>query len=185
MKCVVLIFQPLIAFAASLHVANAQTWKALSTTLPVPLAEQQVKAWSRTAPAFTCWDAGACWSLPTKARRSPFSPRCLAAGRIWTGSWTWRCPPSSSSTARGGSRAAVEVPHESVVYPGISFTRNRDVVGVSIDVTASVSADFTVPADVVETVEDLGGGVDRVTLRGTVPLPAITTFFFHVKVADD
>ncbi len=69
---------------------------------------------------------------------------------------------------------------DGVAYPGVQFTRNRLAVGVDIGVRASAAMDFNPPLDIVKSVEDLGNGVERVTVRGTMPLPGVTTFFFEI-----
>jgi hypothetical protein len=70
---------------------------------------------------------------------------------------------------------------DGVTYPGVQFTRNRLAVGVDIGVRASAALDFNPPLDTMESVEDLGNGVERVTVRGTVPLPGVITFFFEIR----
>lgn len=91
--------------------------------------------------------------------------------------------PLEDNTAR--LPVNLNVPDAGEIYPGLTFTRNRNASGVNVAVAASTGATFGVPADFVETMEDLGGGVDRVTVRGTVPLPQIITFFFSVTVTGD
>jgi len=82
--------------------------------------------------------------------------------------------PGVANSAQWPAGTSVEV--EGVVYPGIQFTRNTRAVGVR----ASTAMDFNPPLETVETVEDLGNGVERVTVRGTVSLPGVTTFFFEI-----
>ncbi len=78
--------------------------------------------------------------------------------------------------------AGVEVEADGIRYPAVRFTRNRAANGVEITVSASTTLLFATPLPVVESVEDLGNGVDRVTVRSTQPLSGVETFFFQTRV---
>jgi urease beta subunit len=88
--------------------------------------------------------------------------------------------PTIPNSAQWPVGVGVDV--DGVNYPAVQFTRNRLAVGASIEVTASTSVLFNPPAETVEVVEDLGNGVERVTVRSTAPLPDVTTFFFEIRL---
>ncbi|HYE30809.1 MAG TPA: immunoglobulin domain-containing protein [Methylomirabilota bacterium] len=68
-------------------------------------------------------------------------------------------------------------------HAALQFTRNKAATGATIQVTASNSLSAGAAAETVtETVEDIGNGLERVTVRATKPLSQVTKLFFHVKV---
>ena len=69
---------------------------------------------------------------------------------------------------------------EGQTYAAIVFTRNRKAAGVTIEVNASDTVTFTALAPTVESVEDLGAGIERVTVRSAQPLPTLPRFFLRV-----
>lgn len=69
------------------------------------------------------------------------------------------------------------------MYPAVRFTRNTRATGVRIEVLASTTLSFGVALPVVESVEDLGNGIERVTVRAAQPVGASREVFFQVRVA--
>ena len=91
-----------------------------------------------------------------------------------------------SHPGQPGSRPALEqqtVMAGNQAYPAVSYVRNKNATDVVIQVRASTSVTFGIPAEVVEAglAEDLGSGLERVTVRSTVPFPNVSTFFFEVR----
>lgn len=70
-------------------------------------------------------------------------------------------------------------------YAAIQYTRNPKAAGGSIQVRASNSITFAAPVSTVESVETLGGGLERVTVRSSIPLNEMPAVFFVVIVRKD
>lgn len=70
------------------------------------------------------------------------------------------------------------------LYPSVRYTRNTQATGITIIVTAATDSGFvnTVPTTTLAP-EDIGGGLEQVTVRGNTPLSSTTTIFFHVQVS--
>jgi len=72
-----------------------------------------------------------------------------------------------------------------VNYPCVTFIRNRNAVGVTVQVTASTDVTFS---SLLETVTlppvNLGNGQERVTVRVLTPVNLTDLVFFHVYVND-
>jgi hypothetical protein len=69
-------------------------------------------------------------------------------------------------------------------FPAAQYVRNKGATGVAIQIRASNSVTFDSAAQVVEVTlaEDLGNGLERVTVRSVTSAPH--TFFFEVTHAD-
>ncbi|MDX1953342.1 MAG: immunoglobulin domain-containing protein [Verrucomicrobiota bacterium] len=81
--------------------------------------------------------------------------------------------------------AGIQVENNGQVYAGLSFTRNKIASGVEIQVSASNSLSTASNETVIETVQDLGGDLERVTVRSVRPLAEVAELFFLVKVVVD
>lgn len=68
------------------------------------------------------------------------------------------------------------------VYPAIQFTRSKSADGVTIHAETSATLDFQNPASVIETIEDLGNGLERVTARASAPLSLAGAVFLRLEV---
>jgi uncharacterized delta-60 repeat protein len=69
------------------------------------------------------------------------------------------------------------------IYPAISYVRNKNAKGVAIQVRAATDLSFASAANIVAVGnEDLGNGLERVTVRSSVALPGVSTFFFDISV---
>jgi uncharacterized delta-60 repeat protein len=84
------------------------------------------------------------------------------------------------------SRPLVEqnpVSVNNAVYPAVSYVRNKNAQGVAIQVRAAADVSFASAANIVAVGnEDLGNGLERVTVRSSVALPDVSTFFFDLSV---
>jgi hypothetical protein len=87
---------------------------------------------------------------------------------------------------QAGSKPQLEQKSVSVAaqsYPAVTYIRNKNATGVTIQIRASNSVTFDTQAETVEVTpaEDLGNGLERVTVRSASSAPH--TFFFEVKTA--
>ena len=68
------------------------------------------------------------------------------------------------------------------VYPAVTFIRDTNVADVTITVQAALEVDSMNMLSTVETTEDLGNGLQRVTVRVTTPASATTQVYFRCNV---
>ncbi len=91
-----------------------------------------------------------------------------------------------TNPAQSGSKPQLDQKSVSVngqSFPAVQYIRNKNASGVAIQIRASNSVTFDSDAPVVEVTpaEDLGNGLERVTVRSANAAPH--TFFFEVKTA--
>jgi hypothetical protein len=89
-------------------------------------------------------------------------------------------PLSASASQKPHS---LDIQNNGETHAGIQFTRNKNASGVRIEITASNSVTANSNETVEESVEDLGNGIERVTVRSTRPLAQVSQLFFVVRVA--
>lgn len=70
-------------------------------------------------------------------------------------------------------------------YPAVTFTRDTNVSNVTIQVQAATDLGFTNLLTVMETTEDLGNGLQRVTIRITDAVNANDKVYFRTNVVQN
>ena len=94
----------------------------------------------------------------------------------------WAMGTDPLLTVPGEKPAATTVESGNETHAAIVFTRNTNADGTSFEITASTSVGFETAETVTESVEDLGNGIERVTVRSTKPLSEVDALFFRVVV---
>jgi hypothetical protein len=79
--------------------------------------------------------------------------------------------------------AATEVDDAGTLYPALTYIRNKTAVGGAIEITAATDLEFTTLIQlVVASVEDLGDGTQRVTLRTESPVGTDQAVFWATSI---
>ena len=90
-----------------------------------------------------------------------------------------------TNSASGTLPRAGTVSEGGTNYPSVSIIRNKDVTGLTLDVTAAGDVTFNSPVGVTQAVgspQDLGQGLERVIYRTTTPFSLLPTVFFNIRL---
>jgi hypothetical protein len=87
--------------------------------------------------------------------------------------------------ASGELPKAGTVSEGGIIYPSVSFIRNKNAAGITLNVTAASDVGFASSVGVTQATgspQDLGEGLERIVYRATTPLDSLPAVFFNIRV---